>query len=189
MSSCWPSDILAWNSTTNLLMTNCSVWRKDTLREIAALKPQMIFVAGTRGFTTVDEKFNILTGDSRTAEWEAGMLRTLDQLKRASKQVVYLGDTPISVVDSPTCLKAHRNAIASCATPYSKAVSTSWLSEEQHVAATENVMWVDPTPWICSTDPCSPLSGKYVIFVDKGHLTASFARTLESPLWAKVTSY
>lgn len=188
MSSCWPADILAWNSTKNALMANCTIWRTDTVNDILAMKPKMIFVAGTRGFTTVDGDMNLILGDARTATWEAGMVRTLDDLKKASKLVVYLADTPVSAVDSPTCLRAHRNSIAACATPYAKAVSTKWLAEEQHVATTEGVMWIDPTPWICSTEPCSPLSGKYIIYVDSGHLTASFARTLEKPLWAEITS-
>jgi len=56
MSSCWPSDIPAWNSTTNKLMDNCELWRMETLSDIVALKPAMIFVSGTRGFSTVDTK-------------------------------------------------------------------------------------------------------------------------------------
>jgi len=152
------------------------------------MKPKMIFVAGTRGFTTVDGDMNLILGDARTATWEAGMVRTLDDLKRAANLVVYLADTPVSSVDSPTCLRAHRSSIAACATPYAKAVSAKWLAEEQHAATTEGVIWIDPTPWICSTEPCSPLSGKYIIYVDSGHLTASFARTLEKPLWAEITS-
>jgi len=188
MSSCWPADILAWNSTKNALMANCTIWRTDTVHDILAMKPKMIFVAGTRGFTTVDGDMNLILGDARTATWEAGMVRTLDDLKRASNLVVYLADTPVSSVDSPTCLRAHRSSIAACATPYAKAVSAKWLAEEQHVATTEGVIWIDPTPWICSTEPCSPLSGKYIIYVDSGHLAASFARTLEKPLWAEITS-
>ncbi len=189
MSSCWPADILAWNSTTNLLMNNCTLWRDETLNDIIKMKPSMVFVSGTRGFATVDPKMNVLNGATRTATWEAGMVRTLELLKKASKKVVYLADSPISSVISSDCLKAHPNSIAACATPYSKAVSSTWLVEEQHVATTEGVTFVDPTSWICTTDPCSPLSGKYVIYVDGGHLTASFAWTLEKPLWAKLTSH
>ena len=188
MSSCWPSDILAWNSTKNALMSNCPIWRDETLNDIVSMKPSMIFVAGTRGFSTVDSNMKVLAGNVRTTTWEAGMARTFNILKKASKQVVYISDTPISSVDSPTCLKAHKNSISACATPFSKAVSLSWLAEEAHVASTAGVTYIDPTSWICTTDPCSPLAGKYVIYVDSGHLTASFAWTLEKPLWAQLTA-
>ena len=188
MSSCWPADIPAWNSTTNQLMPNCPIWRNETLDDIAQIKPYLTFVAGTRGFTTVDQNNTVLLGIDRTTAWEAGMVRTLDKLKSASKLLVYLGDTPVSLVDVPSCLAAHRLHIAECATPYAKSVSTSWITEEQKVAMMEKAIWVDPTSWICTTDPCSPLVGRYQIFVDKGHLTATFAATLERPLWAQVTA-
>ena len=188
MSSCWPADIPAWNSTTNKLMPNCAIWRTDALNDIAKLKPSMVFVTGTRGFTTVDKSNKVLLGDDRTAAWEAGMDRTLTKLKKASSEVVFISDTPISKYDAPVCLAEHTQSIASCATPFDKSVSTSWLTEEAKVAQSENVTWVNPTSWICSTDPCSPLSGRYEIFVDKGHLTASFAWTLERPLWKQLTT-
>jgi hypothetical protein len=48
MSSCWPASIPAWNSTTNSLMANCSIWRKGALTQIAKVKPYITFVTGTR---------------------------------------------------------------------------------------------------------------------------------------------
>lgn len=188
MSSCWPADIPAWNSTTHELMPNCALWRADTLNDIAAMKPSMIFVTGTRGFSTVDSQNKVLAGDARTAVWEAGMIKTLNRLKRASSQVFLISDTPISNFDVPVCLAQHLKTIAACATPFAKSVSIDWLNEEKRVADIEKIMWIDPTPWICSTDPCSPLSGRYEIFVDKGHLTAQFAWTLEKPLWRAISA-
>jgi hypothetical protein len=188
MSSCWPSQIPAWNSTTLKLMTNCATWRRQTIKQIQTLKPNWIFISGTRGFATVDSNNNLLMGDTRTATWEAGMLKTIDQLKTASTRIIYISDTPISDFDVPTCLMANQQSIKACSTPYSRSVSQSWLAEEEHVAQLENITWINPTDWICTTDPCSPLSGKYVIFVDKGHLTATFAATLERPLWKTLTS-
>lgn len=187
MSSCWPADIPAWNSTTNKLMTNCALWRADTLNDIVTMKPSMIFVTGTRGFSTVDAKNKVLTGAARTAAWELGMTKTLTRLKRASSKVVMIGDSPISQYEAPACLAAHPKSVAACATPFNKSVSIDWLNEEQKVAIANKVTFVDPTPWICGTDPCSPLSGRYQIFVDKGHLTASFAWTLEKPLWTQLS--
>jgi len=187
MSSCWPADIPAWNSTTQILMKNCAIWRKNTLKQITSIHPYMIFVAGTRGFSTIDDQGNVIKADARTSVWDAGMTRTLQSLKSSSKQVVYLGDTPVSDFIVPDCLAAHKNSITACSTPFAKAVSQSWLAEEKHVAESVGATWVNPTPWICTTNPCSPLMGNYLIYVDGGHLTATFAATLEKPLWAFLT--
>jgi hypothetical protein len=188
MSSCWPADIPAWNTTTNKLMPNCSLWRTAILNDIVALKPSLIFVTGTRGFATVDKGGKLLLGTARTATWESGMIRTIEKLKKGSPEIVMISDSPISMYEVPQCLRENPTSIEKCATPYAKAVSQSWLAEEKKVAGIEKIIWVDPTPWICSTDPCSPLSGRYQIFVDRGHLTATFAWTLEKPLWGNISA-
>jgi hypothetical protein len=188
MSSCWPSDIPAWNSTTKILMTNCAIWRKNTLKQIVQLHPSMVFVTGTRGFSTINSEGKVLLSDQREMAWEAGMKRTLEILKTASSRVIFISDTPLSNVVPPTCLTSHKNSILACSTPIGSAVSLDWLGHESDVAKTENVEWVDPTTWICTSDPCSPIIGNTLIYVDGGHLTATFARTLEKPLWKDISS-
>ena len=187
MSSCWPSDIPAWNSTKKALMPNCAIWRKNTLKQIVQLHPAMVFVTGTRGFSTINSKGDVLVNDVREMAWEAGMKRTLDTLKTASSNVIFISDTPLSMFNPPTCLAAHKASILACSTPISAAVSLDWLGHEADVAKSESVTWVDPTTWVCPSDPCSPIAGKTLVYVDAGHLTATFARTLEKPLWKEIS--
>ncbi len=187
MSSCWPADIPAWNSTKSILMTNCAVWRANIVKKIVALKPKMVFIAGTRGFATIDSDGNILQGEVRSSTWIAGMKRTVESLKKSKAQLFYIADTPLSIFDPHVCMTAHPSSLKACSTPYAKAISSDWLALEHQVAADEAISWIDPTSWICSTDPCSPIKGKNMIYVDGGHLTATFARTLEPALWAQVS--
>lgn len=188
MSSCWPSDIPAWNSTTKKLMTNCAIWRKNTLKQIVQLHPAMVFVTGTRGFSTINRRGDVIVADERELAWEAGMKRTLETLKVASSQVIFISDSPLSIVDPPKCLTSHPKSVLACSTPITRAVSLDWLGHEADVATSEKVTWVDPTTWICATDPCSPISGNTLIYVDGGHLTATFARSLEKSLWKDISS-
>lgn len=188
MSSCWPAAVPAWNSKTMKVMKNCSIWRASTLGRIAKLHPSLLFVAGTRGFATVDGNGTVLTGDARTNAWLVGMKDTLDKLKVASQRVVLISDTPVSAFDPPICLLAHPTSVLNCSTSIAKAISLTWLAEEREVASEENVFWVDPTLWVCPTDPCSPISGNTLIYADAGHLTASFAVKLEKPLWKEVSA-
>jgi hypothetical protein len=188
MSSCWPADIPAWNATTNKLMTNCAIWRNNTLKQIVKLHPAIILVSGTRGFATIGANGAVLRGDARANAWQAGMKRTISRLKLASKHVYLLSDTPALNIDPVFCLAINRSSILECSTPVSDAVSTTWLSIEKDIAATEKIAWIDPTSWICPTDPCSPISGNTLIYVDGGHLTATFARTLEKQLVKKISA-
>lgn len=188
MSSCWPSDIPAWNSTTKKLMTNCAIWRKNTLAQIVRLHPAMVFVTGTRGFSTIDYRGDVMVADQREMAWEAGMKRTLDTLKTATSRVIFISDSPLSTFDPPKCLASHAKSILACSTSITRAVSLDWLGHEADVANSENVTWVDPTTWICASDPCSPISGNTLIYVDGGHLSATFARSLEKLLWKDISS-
>lgn len=188
MSSCWPATIPAWNPVTNLLMNNCAIWRKSALKQIAQVKPYLTFITGTRGFATIDSSGNLLTGDARTAAWRSGITTTVKAIKSASQNTVMISDTPVSLYTFPDCLSYSPDSIELCATPSSTAIDTDWLTTERDTATNLGILWVNPTEWICNTDPCSPISGDSAIYRDGGHLTASFAVHLEAPLWAELSS-
>jgi SGNH domain (fused to AT3 domains) len=186
MSSCWPASIPAWNPTTNILMTNCAIWRKSALTQIAKTKPYITFVTGTRGFATTDSWGNVLTGDAKTNAWRTGMATTLTSIKKASKNTIFISDTPTSAPPVIDCLYFSPDSIAYCGTPVATAIDTNWLTIERDLAASVKVTWVNPTEWICNTDPCSPISHGALIYRDGGHLTATFALQLEKPLWTAI---
>jgi peptidoglycan/LPS O-acetylase OafA/YrhL len=182
MSACSPADIPGWNSSNNSVMKNCGIWRADSLRRIALAKPLIVIVAGTRGFATVDSKGQVLTGDARTAAWRSGMKRTVDQLKLATDKIIYIGDSPLSLVDPPVCLSAHPKNALNCATPVAKAIDGSWISQETAMSIDERIYFIDPTLWICPTSPCPVVLGNLLIYMDGGHLTATFSAALASRL-------
>lgn len=182
MSACSPSDIPAWNPSNNSVMRNCALWRTDSLRRIVAAKPLVVVVAGTRGFETIDSHGKLLLGDARNAAWRAGMQRTVDQLKLASQHVIYIGDAPQSLVDPPVCLSAHPNNALDCATPLAKAIATDWLVQETAMTIQEKIAFIDPGLWICPTSPCPVVLGNILIYMDGGHLTATFSAALAGKL-------
>ena len=189
MSSCWPANILAYNSTTSQLMDSCPIWRASTLELISKLQPKYIFIAGTSGFSTVGDDGNVLTGQPRTDAWVAGMTDTLMSLVKDSKVTFYISDYPVSIVSPVQCLLSHPNSIKPCTTPAGRAFKTAWLQTESDVATKNGAVWIDPTEWICQSDPCSPLSKNFVIYRDAGHLTSTFARTLAPQLFASIKNF
>jgi hypothetical protein len=186
MSSCWPSTIPAWNSVTDVLMKNCAIWRAATLKKISTLHPYITFVAGTRGFETIDSKGNVLKTQARQAAWINGMNTTLTSLKSASRNLVYLSDYPVSLFAPEDCLGLNPSITYVCATNVSDAINVNWLNVERVVALNNGAIWINPTEWLCKTDPCDPLMNGYIMYRDGGHLTATFAQTLWAPLWDTV---
>lgn len=182
MSACSPSDIPGWNPSNNSVMKNCTLWRTDSLEKIAMAKPLIVVVAGTRGFETVDSQGKVLTGEARIAAWRAGMTRTIDQLKLASQHVIYIGDAPQSRVDPPVCLSAHPKNALECATPLAKAIQSDWIAQESAMTIQEDISFIDPGLWICPTSPCPVVLGNLLIYMDGGHLTATFSAALAGRL-------
>lgn len=182
MSACSPSDIPGWNPSNNSVMKNCTLWRADSLRRIAAAKPLVVVVAGTRGFATIDAQGKVLAGDARVAAWRSGMQRTMDQLKLASKNVIYIGDAPQSMVDPPVCLSAHPKNALDCATPIARAIQNDWIAQETAMTIQERISFIDPGLWICPTSPCPVVLGNLLVYMDAGHLTATFSAALASRL-------
>ena len=182
MSACSPADIPAWNPANHSVMKNCAIWRTQSLQKIALAHPLIILVAGTRGFATINAKGKLIKGNARVAAWRAGMKRTIDQLKLASKNVVYIRDVPQSLIDPPVCLSAHpKNALA-CATPVAQAIQEDWISQEVAMTSEEKISFIDPGLWICPSSPCPVILGNLLIYLDGGHLTATFSAALASRL-------
>jgi hypothetical protein len=51
-------------------------------------------------------------------------------------------------------------------------------SADRTVAAAAGVTFVDPTPWVCPSEPCPVVIGTYLVFRDSHHLTTPFATSL-----------
>jgi hypothetical protein len=186
MSACSPADIPEWIPAASSVSQPCSDWRAWAISRIAKERPLIALVSGTRGFATVGADGSVLTGDARVHAWEAGMERTLARVGRYAGRVIYLSDTPASSVVPPACLAQNPMSVLACATPVSKAVSTSWMTEEQHVAITENDGFIDTTVWVCPSSPCPVTAGNLLIYRDGGHMTATFVASLGPRLEAAV---
>jgi hypothetical protein len=182
MSSCTPADLPVFNSIFKRVYTECPAWRAGAIARLAAVKPAVIVVSGTHGIDPVDASGQPLPGTEITPAWEAGMTRTLERLIPSARLVILLADTPVSRVDPPTCLSAHRTSILACATPLSQAVDLPWLAAEQAVVDRTGVGFIDPTRWVCPSSPCPPVVGNLLIYQNAGHLTAVFAAALTNRL-------
>ena len=64
--------------------------RSTSRARLARVRPTVIIVAGTRGFSTIGSSGRVLTGAARTSAWVAGMKRTLTKLVPLTRRVVLL---------------------------------------------------------------------------------------------------
>src|SRR4029077_7997818 len=102
--------------------------------------------------------------------WDSGLARTLSPLRSVAEGVVLIEDTPHSRVAVPACLAAHLDDAGACATPAAQAISRSRAAADRHIALEAGATFIDPTSWVCPSDPCPPIIGRVLVYREQDHL-------------------
>lgn len=95
-----------------------------------------------------------------------------------------IGDTPQMAVDPATCLSAHLDDALACARPREEAVDWTRLDADRQAAVSTGAGFIDPTPWVCPTEPCPAIIGSLLVYLDAGHMTRTFSAELAPYLGA-----
>jgi len=186
-SACTPASLTVYNSQVDRTYTECDQWRQQVLSRIASEKPELVVVSTSRVYQLMVGGQQVSASD-RPDLWARGLTKTMQTLAASAAHVVLLGDTPRSVGDPPGCLSLHMGNSLACATPYDQSVDLGQVALEAGVATKTGTMFVDPTSWVCRTDPCPAIYGRFLIYRDQGHLTRTYASALSSQLFADLPS-
>ncbi len=184
-SACTPVSVTVFNSILNRTYSECDQWRRLVLSRIASEKPELVVVSTSIAYQLMVGGQQVSSA-SRPDLWSRGLTTTMRALASSAAHVVLVGDTPRSVADPASCLSQHLDNVLACAVPFSQAVDATQLALESGVATLTRAGFVDPTAWVCRTDPCPPVYGRFMIYRDQGHLTKTYASALASELFARL---
>jgi peptidoglycan/LPS O-acetylase OafA/YrhL len=184
-SACTTADADIWNDIVKRTYDECSRWREAALGRMAAERPDLVVVSDSRGYKAMVDGVAVPIAKVRD-RWDAASGRTLERLATLARHVVVIGDTPRAHADPPVCLSANLDDATACALPFSSAVKPDSTAGEAAVAAEAGAAFIDPTPWVCRTDPCPAVIGRLLVFRDQHHLTATYARALAERLYARL---
>ncbi|MCJ7711209.1 MAG: acyltransferase [Chloroflexi bacterium] len=184
-SACATADIEIWSDIVKRTYQECSQWRDAALERMAAERPDLVVVSDSRGYKAVIDGVAVPIAKVQD-RWDAALGRTLGRLAARARHVVVIGDTPRAHADPAVCLSANLDDATACALPFVDAVNPKWTAGEATVAATSGATFIDPTPWVCQTDPCPAVIGRLLVFRDGHHLTATYARALAERLYARL---
>ena len=185
---CASAEILQWSANLKRVFSECATWRKNTIARIAAEHPALVLLSNSRTVRAVDADGTELAGAALTKAWRDGWARTFERLVPAADHVVVIGDTPRSDVDVPVCLSSHQDDTLACATPFDRSVSLSRLNEESMAATKGGAGFVNPMRWVCPSEPCPAVIGRFMVFFDQHHLTVPFASALYKRLGDAIES-
>jgi hypothetical protein len=184
-SACTTADVDIWSAIAKRTYDECSRWREAALERIAAERPDLVVVSDSRGYKAMIDGVAVPIAEVRD-QWDAALGRTLERLTTLTRHVVVIGDTPRAHADPAVCLSANLDDATACALPFSSAVKPDSTAGEAAVAAEAGAAFIDPTPWVCRTDPCPAVIGRLLVFRDQHHLTATYARALAERLYARL---
>ena len=86
----------------------------------------------------------------------------------------------------PACLSKHPTDIQRCVFAEEDSDNRTIGLSERVAATASGAQLIDLTESICTTWPCSPISGNVLIYRDEDHMTATFSRRLAAPLGVEI---
>ena len=184
-SGCPAPDVTIYNKGLKRAYDECDTWRAGVLAEIASTRPALVVAAGTRTDSLVDRATGQRIDAARAGgEWQDGWSRTLAALAKDGVETAVLRDTPWPGRDVPSCVQQHRANPSAC--DLSRTALDSPAYDVGTVKGVATAHAVDLTPLLCGAARCPVTLGKYLVYRDTSHLTATFAAALAPYLSAKL---
>ena len=158
--------------------SQCDAWREDSLRRIEQGDPKtaLVVMSGDTAYTPYGSSGEELGGGAGASAMEAGYVASLNRIHRAGLSTVVIRDTPVSASDVPGCVSEDLQDLESCAFPRDRDRTKEF--DARAAAAVPGTHLIDLNTEICPKELCRAVIGDALVFRDKSHLTATFARTL-----------
>lgn len=152
----------------------CARWREAALQYALDRDPDVVFAMGTK---TEPE-----SPDERALE---GVDEYVDALTADGASVILVRDNPRFLVDMFACLEVNGADSADC-----RRDARDVLAPRNPAAGLEgdDVAVVDLTDYLCPEGVCLPAIGGVAVYIDHGHIGATYARTLAPALDAAAGS-
>jgi len=151
----------------------CAQWHAYAVRRINQVKPNLVVVTQEAGVGPHDS--------GTRAEWQTGLSKLFAAIHVRAARLVVLGNIPLSPKNGTACVEEHPTNLPICAGHIPDFYSP-WRAAEQRAAAVAHAQYIDTLPWFCSQGICPAVIGHYSVYFDRYHVTAPYARYLETVL-------
>ncbi|MFF2316517.1 acyltransferase family protein [Arthrobacter sp. NPDC058097] len=154
----------------------CAPFRTWALRQIAAMKPDMVIASSSTG--TLVRLSSGATGGAAAGEWTGASKKLYTDLSASTKQVF--------VLDPPPRGRKFAECATKISTPADCASKVQQLSLDMTAAgrsaldpaAQPNVHFVETVGWFCVAGNCPAFAGTSPMHADGAHLTAAYSKSL-----------
>jgi hypothetical protein len=122
------------------------------------------------------------TKDGIQEAWDEGLASMINRIKPHTDRVVVIGDLPYANEPGIECLLVHSDDVQACNTPYPDGVGAQHIAREKAIAEQNGAVFVDVTPWFCTSDVCPAVVGGLTTHHDAYHVTENYAVWLSEAL-------
>jgi len=174
---CTPGEVAVENVLSGQRYSQCDAWRERSLRRIeSSPRPATVVIGGSTAYTAFGRNGEPLHDAANAAALEAGYARTLTRIREAGLSIALIRDLPAAPFDVPSCVSEHPRHLRECA--FERSPRSNREFDVRAAAAEPDVALLDLTPEVCPHDVCRAVIGNALVYRDRSHLTATFARTL-----------
>lgn len=155
---------------------HCDAWRRNSLARIRRMRPGLVVV----GSASNGEAYRIMSGSERLSREASepllvdGMARSLRRLARWAKRTVVMRDQAVTPFSVTACLRVNRARPGRCG--FRPERTRAFAYEFKATRRVRGVRLIDPQPMLCPRGWCRPVEGRYLIYRNHGHLSATFSR-------------
>jgi peptidoglycan/LPS O-acetylase OafA/YrhL len=171
--------------------TECTSWRRRKLRQILALRPDIVVLSSYDHYVPADGEAS--SWNVSPASWEAGLRRTYGMLSRAGIKTIAMRDVPDAGFDAPACLSRRASGapfqIRDCVYDLTDGLRPNAVAAQSAAArGLRNVALLSMNDRVCPQSPCSVVQRGSVVFRDGDHLTTAFSRAEGPILGARIVA-
>jgi hypothetical protein len=156
---------------------SCRNWRLKAIKSINANPPDLLVITSSDSYGLVNSIGVTVPPAERPARWQAGMEQLIDRISPRTT-ILVLGDVPENRKHTLNCLKKHPRNMARCTSRWQPLAEREVEKAWRRAAANKGQEFATLYSKMCPTDPCPVVQGKTMMWRDKSHLTATFARKL-----------
>jgi hypothetical protein len=156
---------------------NCTSFRSNAIKEIVSLKPIAVIMSDD---TTA-------WGNFSNSQWQAGMSITLSDLAPSKSKLAIIGDIqPFGTAKAPEdilgCLAAYSTNVQRCGESNPNTRFPGRERAEKTAILDVDGTYIQPTPWLCTSNRCSAAIGTFIPYWDNNHISVTYAKYLSGVL-------
>ncbi|MDK9556562.1 acyltransferase family protein [Marinobacter sp. M216] len=151
--------------------TECASWRRKALKYLKGVSPDLVLTSSSRTYPFSKD------------DWRDAGGRIQQELSETSTNLVVIAPTPLLGSSGPRCLARYSALSEAFANDCSVSLSSQNPIDEvlkDSIEDIPNAYFMDFNSVICPNGLCKPLQGTNIVYRDHLHLTASYARFLQT---------